>query len=319
MQRLFNPLDNVHKFDPDKHIPSLTGKVIVVTGGNSGCGKETVLQLAKHNPKRIYLAARSKAKYDDAMKAITAAVPNSSNFVTFLELDLASLESVKNASDIVLRECDRLDILVNNAGIMAVPHGLTKDGFEIQFGTNHMGHALLTRQLLPLLEKAAKEPSSDVRIINLSSIGHTMAPDQGIKFDEVKTSMTSQYPIRLYGSSKLANILYTRELAHRYPDILSVSVHPGRVETNLGSSVHEQGGFLHRVSQVSDFLIKPHSVQAGALNQIWAATWKRSDIVNGAYYVPAGKENDGSKLSRDVKLREKLWAWTEEQLVALGY
>lgn len=319
MQRIFNPLDNVHNFDPDKHIPPLTGKVIVVTGGNSGCGKETVLQLAKHNPRRIYLAARSKDKYNNAMTAITAAVPNASDFVTFLELDLASLESVKRASEVVLRESDRLDLLVNNAGIMAVPHGLTKDGFEIQFGTNHMGHALLTRQLLPLLEKTAKEPSSDVRIINLSSIGHTLAPNQGIRFDELKTPMTSLYPIRLYGSSKLANVLYTRELARRYPDILSVSIHPGRVETNLGSSIREEGGFMYRFSQVSDFLIKPLSVEAGALNQIWAATWKRSDLVNGAYYVPAGKENEGSKLSRDVKLREKLWAWTEEQLVALGY
>lgn len=319
MQRAFNPLNNVHNFDPDKHIPALTGKVIVVTGGNSGCGKETVLQLAKHSPGRIYLAARSKAKYDDAMVAITAAVPKARDFVTFLELDLASLQTVKKASEVVLRDNDRLDLLVNNAGIMAVPHGLTKDGFEIQFGTNHMGHALLTRQLLPLLQKTAKEPFSDVRIINLSSAGHAMAVDEGIKFDELRTSMTSLYPLRLYGSSKLANVLYTRALAQRYPDILSVSINPGRVDTNLGSNLREDGGLLYRFSQVMDFLVKPLSVQAGALNQIWAATWKRSEVVNGAYYVPAGKEDQGSKLSRDTKLRDRLWDWTEEQLVASGY
>lgn len=319
MQRIFNPLDNVHNFDPDKDIAPLTGKVIVVTGGNSGCGKETVLQLAKHSPGRIYLAARSKAKYDDAMASITAAVPNASDVVKFLELDLASLASVKKASETVLEENDRLDILVNNAGIMAVPHGLTKDGFEVQFGTNHVGHALLTRQLLPLIQKTSKEPSADVRIINLSSVGHTMAPSEGIRFDRVRTPMKELYPLRLYGSSKLANVLYARELARRYPDILSVSVHPGRVETNLGSTLREDGGLLYRFTQVSDFLIKPLSVEAGALNQIWAATWKRSDIVNGAYYVPAGKENQGSKLSHDEKLREKLWTWTEEQLKSLGY
>jgi NAD(P)-dependent dehydrogenase (short-subunit alcohol dehydrogenase family) len=316
---MFNPLDNVHKFDPDKHIPTLRGKVIVVTGGNSGCGKETVLQLAKHTPGRIYLAARSKAKYDDAMAAITATVANARDFVKFLELDLASLASVKKASETVLSENDRLDLLINNAGIMAVPHGLTQDGFEVQFGTNHLGHALLTRQLLPLMEKTSKEPSADVRIINLSSVGHTMAVDEGIRFDELKTPMKALYPLRLYASSKLANVLYTRELARRYPDILSVSIHPGRVETNLGSTLSEEGGLLYRFTQVMDFLVKPLPVDAGALNQIWAATWKRSDVVNGAYYVPAGKENQGSKLSRDANLRDKLWTWTEEQLKDLGY
>lgn len=319
MQRVFNPLDNVHKFDPDKHIPPLRGKVIVVTGGNSGCGKETVLQLAKHTPGRIYLAARSKAKYDDAMVAIMAAVPNARDFVKFLELDLASLASVKKASETVLSENDRLDLVINNAGIMAVPHGLTKDGFEVQFGTNHIGHALLTRELLPLMEKTSKEPSADVRIINLSSIGHTMAVEEGIRFDELKTPMESLFPLRLYASSKLANVLYTRELARRYPNILSVSIHPGRVETNLGSTLQEDGGLFYRFTQVMDFLVKPLSVDAGALNQIWAATWKRSDIVNGGYYVPAGKENQGSKLSRDANLRDKLWMWTEEQLKDLGY
>ena len=319
MQRLFNGVVNVHNFDPDKDIAPLTGKVIVVTGGNSGCGKQTVLQLAKHSPRRIYLTARSRAKYDDAMVSISAAVPDATVVVKFLELDLASLASVKKASETVLEENDRLDILVNNAGIMAVPHGLTKDGFEIQFGTNHMGHALLTRQLLPLMLKTSKEPSADVRIINLSSIGHMMAPSEGIQFDKIRTPMKELYSLRLYGSSKLANVLYTRELARRYPDILSVSIHPGRVETNLGSAVRDEGGLLYRFTQVSDFLIKPLSVEAGALNQIWAATWKRSDIVNGAYYVPAGKENHGSKLSHDEKLRERLWTWTEEQLKNLGY
>src|ERR1700742_2532303 len=111
-----NPLDNIHKFEPDKHIPDLAGKVIVVTGGNSGCGKETVLQLAKHHPGRIYLSARSLAKFDDAMKDISVAAPNAN--ISFLEMDLASLASVKGAADRVVAENDRVDILVNNAGIM---------------------------------------------------------------------------------------------------------------------------------------------------------------------------------------------------------
>ena len=319
MQRLFNPLNNVHDFDPDKHIPDLSGKVVIVTGANAGCGKETVLQLAKHSPGRIYLAARSKAKYDDAMKAVAAATPNASEFVRFLELDLASLASLKAAADKVISENDRLDLLVNNAGVMAVPHCLTADGFEVQFGTNHIGHALLTRQLLPLMEQTTSEADSDVRIVNVSSGAHTLTNTAGITFSELKTPMENFHPGRLYAQSKLANLLHARELANRYPKILSVSIHPGRVESKLDHTFKEQGGLVSRFAQVMDYFVTPMSVDKGALTQLWAATWKKDDIVNGAYYAPVGKEDPGSKLSRDSKLQERLWTWTEDELKASGH
>ncbi|KIX93873.1 uncharacterized protein Z520_10498 [Fonsecaea multimorphosa CBS 102226] len=312
-----NAFDNVYNFDPDKDIQDLAGKVIVVTGGNSGCGKEMVLQLAKHHPQRIYLAARSQAKYDDAMKDITAAAPSAS--VKFLQLDLSSLASVKRAADQVLSETDRLDILVNNAGIMAHPHGLTEDGYEIQFGTNHMGHALLTRLLLPLMQKTASQPGSDVRIINLSSSGHLMAWGAGIYFDQLKATTQPFDPTRLYSQSKLANVLHARELARRYPEIISVSIHPGRVETNLANVVFDQNGFSGRFMKVFDHLVGPLTVQQGALTQLWAATWKRQEVKNGVYYTPVGKENSGSKQSRDRELAKKLWEWTESELDAKGY
>ncbi|KIX07083.1 uncharacterized protein Z518_05060 [Rhinocladiella mackenziei CBS 650.93] len=312
-----NALDNVHHFDPDKHIPNLAGRVIVVTGGNSGVGKETVLQLAKHSPRCIYLAARTKAKYDDAMKDIAAAAPDAN--VKYVELDLASLASVKKAADQVLDETDRLDILVNNAGIMAHPHGLTKDGYEIQFGTNHMGHALLTRQLLPLMQKTTSQPGADVRIVNLSSGAHLFAPRAGICFDGLKTEMKSYNPGTLYGQTKLANILHARELAKRYPDIRSTSVHPGRVETNIDNVMMELNNLNARVQRIFDFLAGPMNVQQGALTQIWAAVWKKDEIKNGAYYVPVGKENQGSTLSGNAELAEKLWDWTEKELVEKGY
>lgn len=312
-----NALDNVHNFEPDKDIPDLTGKVIVVTGGNSGCGKETVLRLAKHDPARLYLAARSQAKFDDAMKDISAAAPN--NNVKFLELNLSSLASVKKAADQVIAESDRLDILINNAGIMAHPHGLTEDGYEIQFGTNHMGHALLTRLLLPLMQRTASQPDSDVRIVNVSSAGHQLALGPGIHFDRLKTSAEHVNPGSLYGQSKLANVLHARELARRYPEILSTSIHPGRVTTNLTNVMFDVNGFNGRFQRVFDSLAGQLTVQQGALTQLFAATWKKADVTNGAYYGPAGKEKAGSKNSRSEELARKLWEWTEKELTEKGY
>ncbi|KAJ9604982.1 hypothetical protein H2200_010371 [Cladophialophora chaetospira] len=312
-----NPLDNTHNFEPDKHIPDLADKVIIVTGGNSGCGKETVLQLAKHNPGRIYLAARSQAKFDDAIKEISTAAPDAN--ITFLELDLSSLASVKQAAEKVVSENSRCDLLINNAGIMAHPPGLTADGYELQFGTNHMGHALLTRLLLPTMQRTASQPDSDVRIVNVSSAGHMFVTGPGIYFDQLKTPMESTNPGVIYAQSKLANILHARELAKRYPEILTTSAHPGRVESNLANVMFDVNGFNGRFQRVFDSLAGQFTVQQGALTQLWAATWKRDEVKNGAYYVPAGKENAGSKKSRDAELAKKLWEWTESELSAKGY
>ena len=159
-------------FNPDKEIPNLAGKVVLVTGGNVGLGKETITQLAKHYPKEIFLAARTPSKAQDAIDDIKRVVPEGR--VSYLQLDLSSFASIKRAADEFKSRSDRLDLLINNAGIMAVPWSMTEDGYEIQFGTNHMGHALLTKLLMPTMLKTAEEPGSDVRVINLSSEGHNM-------------------------------------------------------------------------------------------------------------------------------------------------
>lgn len=116
---------------------------------------------------------------------------------------------------------------------MATPASTTAEGYEIQFGTNHLGHALLTKLLLPVLIKTAEEEGSDVRIINLTSGGEAFAPKGGIAFDELKSDMASHLTLRRYGQSKLANILFTKQLAKRYPMIKSVAIHPGAVNTEL--------------------------------------------------------------------------------------
>ncbi|ERF75915.1 hypothetical protein EPUS_01281 [Endocarpon pusillum Z07020] len=317
-------------FDPKK-IPDLAGKVILITGANGGLGYESLLHLAPHNPAKIYLCARSQAKYDAAMKGITAAVPNAASMVKYLELDLTSLASVKSAAQTFLNENSRLDILMNNAGIMATPAALTKDGYEIQFGTNHMGHFLLTKLLLPTLQSTASAtPDADVRIINLTSDGHSLAPrNAGFVPDAVRTDMQDYSTWTRYGQSKLANILFTRELARRHPDITSVAIHPGGVATNLANSFTDSHRFLSLllVPVLKAMTAKP---SVGALNQTWACVapvqgrkvvggGSEKEIKSGGYYVPVAKPDVGSKFANDAELARKLWEWSEEDLERQGY
>ncbi|KAG9622101.1 oxidoreductase, partial [Aureobasidium melanogenum] len=190
-------------FDPEKDTPDLSGKVIIVTGGNTGLGKESVLQFAKHNPSQIYLAARTESKARSAIEDIKSQVPDAK--VEFLSLDLSDFDSVKAAADSFKQKEQRLDILLNNAGIMSVPYSTTKQGYEIQFGTNHMGHALLTKLLMPVLLKTAEDPKADVRVVSLSSEGHQLARGCGILYDQAAAETYGTWS--RYGSAKLANIL----------------------------------------------------------------------------------------------------------------
>ncbi|RYO89308.1 hypothetical protein DL764_008602 [Monosporascus ibericus] len=230
------------KFNADRDIPDLSGRIILVTGGNNGLGRESVRQFAKHNAK-VYIGARSEQKANEAIAKIKKEVPNAD--IAFLELDLASFDSIKKAAKQFVGENDRLDILMNNAGIMATPPGLTKDGYEIQFGTNHVGHALLTRLLTPLLEKTAAGPNSDVRVINLTSNGQEwFAPPSGLLLEDAKTDMDPLGRWGRYGHSKLVNIYFTKGLAKHYPQIKSVAVHPGGANTGLADGVTGSGSKL---------------------------------------------------------------------------
>lgn len=235
-------------------------------------------------------------------------------------MDLTSFASVKAAADTFNSKSDRLDVLMNNAGIMACPSGITKEGYEIQFGTNHMGHALLTKLLLPTLQRtAAQSPKpGDVRIVNLSSEAHKWAPKAGLTLNDCKSKMESYSTWQRYGQSKLANIYYTRELARRYPDITCVSLHPGSVATNLTSGPRASypwaSWIIHRMSKLVAV-----SVQVGALGQLWASTAPAEQVKSGQYYVPVAKESMGSELARDEKLPGELWDWTERELRKHGY
>jgi NAD(P)-dependent dehydrogenase (short-subunit alcohol dehydrogenase family) len=238
---------------------------------------------------------------------------------TFVQLDLSSLASVKAA---VRRDFkhDRLDILMNNAGIMAQPATLSTDGYEIQFATNHLGHAMLTNCLLPTLLRTANEPNSDVRVIHNSSLGYAFAPSGGILFSELDSKSTIKRSVLgswvRYGHSKLANILFSHELARRYPQITSVSIHPGVVLTDLyHSQTRGNRFFIYWTCWAQGVkLIEPHQ---GAWNQTWcAAAAKKGELQSGKFYLPVGAEATETltKLGKDGKLAKELWDWTEKVL-----
>lgn len=326
LNMFLNRAVNVHNFNPETSIPDLGGKVIVLTGGNIGLGYQSLLQLVPHNPQRIYLTARTKVKFDAAMSELQKQHPNSGNMIQFVEMDLASLPSVKTAAETILADASRIDILMNNAGVMGAAPALTSEGFEIHFGTNHMGHALLTKLLMPLLLRTAEQ--SEVRVVNVSSGAYQMA-DSKKGFDEqlVKTDMASfggsnGNLMSRYGQSKLANVLHAKGLAKHYPSVTSVSITPGRVSTGLLDAMYDSGRdkFYAYFQRFYDIVIGAFTPYEGARTQVWAATEpKKERVENGEIYTPVGKKDCGNKFSNDPNMADKLWNFTEEELRKLGY
>jgi NAD(P)-dependent dehydrogenase (short-subunit alcohol dehydrogenase family) len=244
-------------------------------------------------------------------------IASPSTKLSFIECDLTSLASVQEAAKKFLSESSRLDVLMCNAGVMALDPGLSQNGYEIQFATNHLGHALFIKLLLPCMLNTAAQPGSDVRIISITSMAYKSTPSNGIDFDTLKTSQATLggffKPSKWmrYGQSKLANVIYAQELAHRYPIITSVSVHPGLVRTELHSDETFIDRWLKTIASGGHWL----TIEEGPYNQTWAATTPKENIENGAYYEPVGiKPKLGTAHAQDPTLADKLWKWTEEEL-----
>ncbi|THZ29380.1 hypothetical protein D6C89_02077 [Aureobasidium pullulans] len=301
-------------FNPKSDIPDQSGRVFLITGGTTGLGASSIQFIAAHSPAHIFFSGRNKARAAELITKVRQASPSTK--LSFIECDLSSLSSVKTASQELLTKTDRLDVLMCNAGIMATPDALSKDGYEIQLATNHLGHALLIKSLLPCLLKTAEQPNSDVRIVSLTSSAHEMVPNAGIEFNKLKTLGANYGPFyqpnkwMCYGQSKLANLLYANQLAERYPSITSVAVHPGFIKTAL----HDNNGLADRM--VVNFKAdKWVSEEEGAYTQTWAATTAKEKLSSGAYYVPVGvKTTPKVKQAKDVGLAKELWEWTEVQL-----
>lgn len=300
----------------------LTAKRIVITGAASGLGRESARALASKGAS-ITMAARDAAKNEAAAGQVRSQVPGAD--LELRELDLASLESVRSFAKGFLADHDKIDVLMNNAGVMACPHGRTHDGFELQLGTNHIGHFLLTNLLAPALIAAA--PS---RVVCLSSGAHGMA---GMDFDDPMFEEREYDPWIAYGQSKTANALFALELNRRLASksVSAYAVHPGMIMTALGRHLTPETmeAMQKRVAEraaeegtpVTDapaMTFKP--LEAGAATQVWAATSPSLAEHGGAYLgdcqlgVPGGNEGERGikEHAADPELAARLWAASEE-------
>ncbi|KAL1750858.1 hypothetical protein FB107DRAFT_279223 [Schizophyllum commune] len=291
------------------YIPDLSGKVMLVTGANSGIGKETAKALLEHNAK-VYIGARSPSRAEEAIADLKNATGKQA---LFLKIDLGSLKSVEAAAEELQRKETQLHALFNNAGIAMCPiEMVTEDGYDCQFGTNVLGHFYLTTLLLPtLLLTARLSPDGTVRVINTSSSGHTIV--ENIDFNTLKDGPARRKTTstNLYGQSKLGNVLFSNELARRYGDqgIISTSLNPGNLSSNL---------YRHLSPIVVKLLnwtvLYPNSM--GALTQLYAGTMGGKEL-NGKYLIPWARVGKASRAGSDEALAKALWEWCEEQVANL--
>ena len=298
------------------NIPDLSGRVIMVTGANSGIGYEAARAFAQHGA-HVVLACRNRTKAEVAVASIVEVTTSPS--VEILDIDLADLDSVAAGAKQFLSDHDRLDVLVNNAGLMALPHQTTAQGFEMQLGVNHLAPFALTGLLLDRL--LATDGS---RVVAISSMGHRPGK---INFDDLQSEKRYS-PWVAYFQSKLANLLFTyelqRKLASHGQSTIAVAAHPGGSRTNLG---HENpGGIVNSIANFGRPLIERMMQPAamGALPTLRAAV--DPAVVGGEYYGPDGfmeqrgypKLVQSTKRSHDPDVAQRLWS-VSESLTGVGY
>jgi NAD(P)-dependent dehydrogenase (short-subunit alcohol dehydrogenase family) len=274
----------------------LSGKLALITGASGGIGLETARALLRAGAE-VVLANRSPEKSEKALADLRADVPGS--VVSAAQLDLASLAGVREFAASFDRP--RIDLLVNNAGVMATPLERTVDGFELQFGTNHLGHFLLTNLLLSRI-------SGSARIVNLSSDGHRVAD---VNWDDAQWT-TGYSPWPAYGQSKTANILFTVELEKRLgaQGVHSYAVHPGVVTTDLYRylSAKQKSSLDDRIAQQGRDVKTP---QQGAATTVWAAT---ADVPGGSYCEDCAVSTAVEPYALDPTAAARLWTLSEEMV-----
>ena len=299
-------------------IPDLTGQRAVITGVTGGLGLHTAIGLARKGA-ALVVTARDTAKADVALARIAKDAPGAS--VDVVSLDLADLADARRAAADVVRDHDRIDILVNNAGIMIPPKTDTKDGFELQIGTNHLGHFAWTAALWPLLDASA------ARVVTVSSVAHTTAGSIDLDSLTPQGSSRPYKSFRSYGESKLANLMFALELDRRAKasgsGVVSVAAHPGFAATNLTKTGASVGGMslrsigMHRITQV---VAQPAS--HGAWPLLMAAT--DPTLSGGEYVGPRGLRGirgrptivGMTRVARDEELADDLWTASEAAVAA---
>jgi NAD(P)-dependent dehydrogenase (short-subunit alcohol dehydrogenase family) len=284
------------------HVPDQEGRVAVVTGSSSGIGYETARVLAEKNA-TVIIAVRNGQKGNAAADKIKTDHPNAD--VKVKELDLANLDSIRSFVKEFRSNFSRLDLLINNAGVMMPPYSKTADGFELQFGTNHLGHFALTGLLIDLLKN-----TPDSRIVTVSSGAHNYG---ALNFEDLNWESCSYQKMKSYGDSKIANIYFTYELQRKLHDAgastLAVAAHPGWTATEL-----QRHAGLFRF--LNHFFAQ--DITMGALPTLYAAVGP--DVKGGDYYGPSGwkemrgypKKVESNKLSHDKDIAAKLWEISEE-------
>ncbi|KAK1848357.1 short chain dehydrogenase [Colletotrichum chrysophilum] len=320
-------------WNPSIDMPDLQGKVVVVTGANSGIGLSSVKYLALHGA-RVYFTARTEDKAEQARQAIRISNPElDQDQVIWLPFDLSNLKSVRAAAEELKQKEKKVDILINNAGVCTASTETAGAGWEWHMAVCHVGHFVFTNSILPLLKNATKEKNSDVRIITLSSnVNYAMFP-QNYKFVFDSSSFLKEpvpyYPLhwRLasrhifkvdmirYGAAKVANLLFAQELQRLMDEqgvpILSISVHPGGVDSD---GCKEIGGSVFSLFRISSFL----TVDQGTVTPLFAATAKtvrdNSQSFKGKYLEPFGEIVKPHPVSKDEKQIRGMWDNTTSEV-----
>jgi NAD(P)-dependent dehydrogenase (short-subunit alcohol dehydrogenase family) len=292
-----------------EQIPDQSGRIAVVTGASSGIGMEAARVLAKKNVK-VILAVRNVVKGNEVADSIRKTYPKAD--VTVRELELSSLKSINSFSDAIVRVCPRLDLLIDNAGVMMCPYSTTRDGFEIQFGTNHLGHFALTLRLLPLLKK-----TQGSRVVLVSSLAHRRGK---LDFSDLNWTARKYNPAQAYSDSKLANLYFTYELARKLEkqgnNPIITAAHPGWTTTDLQRHMG-RFKFLNNVFG--------QNTELGALPTLRAALDPSAS--SGDYFGPERFfelhghpiKVKSTALSHDAGAARELWRKSEEMTGIIHY
>ncbi|XP_062912435.1 retinol dehydrogenase 13-like isoform X1 [Mobula hypostoma] len=276
---------------------TVSGKTIIITGANTGIGKETAQELARRGG-RIILACRNMEKCEAAAREIRGKTLN--HHVYARHLNLASLKSIREFAKRVTEEEENINILINNAGVMRCPHWQTEDGFEMQFGVNHLGHFLLTNLLLDKLKKSGKS-----RIINVSSLAHVAGE---IDFEDLNWEKRKYNTKAAYCQSKLANVLFTNELAKRLDGtgVTANAVHPGVTDTELGrhTGMHKSSFSSTALGPLFSLLVK--SPKLGAQASVYLSVAEELEGISGKYF-DVMRQKDPSPQALDAETARRLW------------